>query len=139
MVTGSHNPKDMNGLKLAYDGATIYGEDIQELLRMILADDMVITERGSVTRVSVQEPYLDMVGSKIRLGPRKLKVVTDSGNGTAGEWIRPLLERLGCTVTSLFDEPDGRFPNHHPDPQNERTSRCSRRLSDRKGLMWIRL
>lgn len=117
MVTGSHNPKDMNGLKLAYDGATIYGEDIQELLRMILADDMVITERGSVTRVSVQEPYLDMVGSKIRLGPRKLKVVTDSGNGTAGEWIRPLLERLGCTVTSLFDEPDGRFPNHHPDPQ----------------------
>lgn len=118
MVTGSHNPKDMNGLKLAYDGATLYGADIQEILRMILSDEARAAERrGTVTRTDLTEAYGTMLLSKITLGPRKLTVVADSGNGTAGPWIVPFLEGLGCNVISLYDEPDGSFPNHHPDPQ----------------------
>jgi phosphomannomutase/phosphoglucomutase len=57
-----------------------------------------------------------MLVSKTRLGPRKLKVVTDSGNATAGPFINEYLQRIGCEVVPLFAEPDSRFPNHHPDP-----------------------
>lgn len=124
MVTGSHNPKDMNGLKLAFDGATLYGADIQELLRMITSDESQAAERrGTVTRTDLTEPYGAMLLSKIALGPRKLTVVADSGNGTAGPWIGPFLEGLGCNVISLYDEPDGSFPNHHPDPQKRENLR----------------
>ncbi len=57
-----------------------------------------------------------MLLSKIKLGPRKLKVVADAGNGTAGLFIQKFLEGLGCRVVPLFCQPDGNFPNHHPDP-----------------------
>ena len=118
MITGSHNPKDMNGLKLAFKGATLYGEDIQEILRMVLDDDMTDAEvPGSLSEADIRDEYVRMLLSKCSLGPRKLKVVSDSGNGTAGIMIRHYLESLGCEVVSLFDTPDGTFPNHHPDPQ----------------------
>ena len=57
-----------------------------------------------------------MLRSKITLGPRHLKVVTDSGNATAGPMVNRFLEEIGCEVIPLFAEPDGTFPNHHPDP-----------------------
>ncbi len=121
MITGSHNPKDMNGLKLAYDGATIYGDDIQEVMRMILADDMSDDGPvGTLSKQDIKDEYLRMLLSKCSIGPRKLKVVADSGNGTAGLMIRPYLEALGCEVISLFETPDGSFPNHHPDPQQRK-------------------
>ncbi|MDI9388190.1 MAG: phosphomannomutase/phosphoglucomutase [Synergistota bacterium] len=121
MITGSHNPKDMNGLKLAFNGATLYGDEIQEILRMILADDMADAKRpGELSSVDLKPDYIDMLLSKCALGPRRLKVVADSGNGTAGLMIREYLEALGCEVVSLFDEPDGSFPNHHPDPQQRK-------------------
>ena len=118
MVTGSHNPGDMNGLKLSFGNGTLFGAEIQEILRMIRENDFASPGRkGTVRNVDISGAYLEMLLSKIRLGPRKLKVVADSGNGTAGFQIRKFLEGLGCETISLFDEPDGRFPNHHPDPQ----------------------
>jgi len=118
MVTGSHNPSDMNGLKLSCGTATIYGEDIRQLYRMITEDDMVPGNPvGTLEYGTIREEYKDMLISKITLGPRRLKVVADTGNGTAGILVRPLLEALGCEVFMLNEEPDGRFPNHHPDPQ----------------------
>lgn len=118
MVTGSHNPKDMNGLKLAFGTATLYGDEIREIYQMILEEDFHSSDKkGGIQEASISEEYLSMLSSKISLGPKKLKVVADSGNGTAGLLIGPFLESLGCEVISLFDEPDGTFPNHHPDPQ----------------------
>ncbi|WMI70885.1 phosphomannomutase/phosphoglucomutase [Aminobacterium sp. MB27-C1] len=117
MVTGSHNPKDMNGLKLAFGKSTMYGEQIQDILSMIEKDDFVQTETpGSVRKANIWNEYIDMLVSKIKLGTRKLKVVADAGNGTAGLYIQTFLEKLGCHVIPLFCEPDGTFPNHHPDP-----------------------
>lgn len=117
MITGSHNPKEFNGLKLAEGKATLYGAQIQDLLRMIETGDLIETNaRGQVTREDISEAYVDMLVSKIELGPRKLKVVADGGNGTAGLFVESFLERIGCEVIPLFCEPDGRFPNHHPDP-----------------------
>ncbi len=118
MVTGSHNPKDMNGLKLALGTSTLYGDDIREILRMILEDDLEKgSSEGSVETADISAKYIEMLHSKISLGPRKLKIVADSGNGTAGFLVRSFLEGLGCTVIPLFEKPDGTFPNHHPDPQ----------------------
>ncbi|WP_286954832.1 phosphomannomutase/phosphoglucomutase, partial [Aminobacterium sp. UBA5277] len=117
MVTGSHNPKDMNGLKLALGKSTMYGEQIQSILNMIEKDDMVPGQTlGSVKREDIWSGYIQMLLSKIKLGPRKLKVVADAGNGTAGLFIQKFLEGLGCRVVPLFCQPDGNFPNHHPDP-----------------------
>ncbi|HQO83978.1 MAG TPA: phosphomannomutase/phosphoglucomutase [Synergistales bacterium] len=117
MITGSHNPKEFNGLKLAFGKTTLYGDQIQEIRRMIEADDFeVAPEKGSVTTMDLSDDYLKMLGSKISLGPRKLKVVTDTGNATAGPMVNRFLRALGCDVIPLFEEPDGTFPNHHPDP-----------------------
>jgi len=118
MITGSHNPKDMNGLKLACGTSTLYGDEIREILRMILDDDLQKgPAEGRVETADISGRYLEMLQSKISLGPRKLKVVADCGNGTAGLHVWPFLESIGCAVVSLFDKPDGTFPNHHPDPQ----------------------
>jgi len=117
MITGSHNPKEFNGLKLAFGKTTLYGDQIQEIRRMIEADDLVAARRkGSVATMDLSEEYLAMLRSKIKLGDRKLRVVTDSGNATAGPLVNRFLRGIGCEVIPLFEEPDGTFPNHHPDP-----------------------
>ena len=117
MVTGSHNPGDMNGLKLAFGKTTIWGDDIQEIRRIAEKGDFVKASAGSVEYQDITDAYVSMLISKIQLGPRKLKAVCDSGNGTAGGTICRVLNGMGCECVSLFGEPDGRFPNHHPDPQ----------------------
>ena len=117
MITGSHNPKEFNGLKLAFGKTTLYGDQIQEIRRMIQADDLIASSRpGEVTDLDLTEDYLGMLRSKITLGPRKLKVVTDPANATAGPMVNRFLRDIGCDVIPLFEEPDGTFPNHHPDP-----------------------
>ena len=117
MVTGSHNPKEFNGLKLAFDKATIWGEEIQQILKIIEADEFAAAPReGTLSRADINAEYLDMLVSKITLGPRKPKVVCDCGNGAGGLYAPEFLRRIGCAVTELYSEPDGNFPNHHPDP-----------------------
>ncbi len=117
MITGSHNPKEFNGLKLAFGKTTLYGDQIQEIRRMIAADDLVTAvQKGFATKMDLSGEYLAMLESKISLGGRELKVVTDSGNATAGPLVNRFLRGIGCEVTPLFEEPDGTFPNHHPDP-----------------------
>jgi len=117
MITGSHNPKEFNGLKLAYGKTTLYGDQITDICKMIEANDLNRAAKpGAVTRRDIKEDYVTMLTKKITLGLRKLKVVTDSGNATAGPMVNDFLRRIGCEVVPLFAEPDGTFPNHHPDP-----------------------
>lgn len=117
MVTGSHNPKEFNGLKLALGKTTIYGEQIQEIRKVIEENRISLSEKpGKITYENIGRAYIEMLTSKIKLGPRKLKVVADAGNGAASDYIVPYLEALGCEVIPLYCQPDGNFPNHHPDP-----------------------
>lgn len=117
MVTGSHNPKEYNGLKLAYDKTTLWGADIQEILGIIERGEMRDAKvPGKTIQADINQEYIDMLASKLALGPRKPRIVCDSGNGTGGLYAPEFLRRLGCTVTELYSEPDGNFPNHHPDP-----------------------
>ncbi len=114
-VTGSHNPPDFNGFKICLDKSTIYGEQIQEL-RERIARGGFAAGRGRRTAREIIAPYQDHVAGQFGRLPRNLTVIVDAGNSTAGPVAPPLFERLGCTVTRLFCDMDGRFPNHHPDP-----------------------
>lgn len=115
MITGSHNPPEDNGFKMALGPGTIYGEEIQDLRRLIEAGDLE-TGRGGVDTANPVPDYMSMIREKIKLGPRKLKVAVDCGNGTASYFAVELISSLGCEVLDLYCEPDPSFPNHHPDP-----------------------
>lgn len=117
MVTGSHNPKEFNGLKIAFEKGTLWGDDIQEIYRIINGNKFVPAKvPGTITDISINEEYIDMLVSKLTLGERKPKVVCDSANGTGGLYAPEFLRRIGCDVVELYSEPDENFPNHHPDP-----------------------
>jgi phosphomannomutase / phosphoglucomutase len=115
MITGSHNPPEYNGFKMMVGEETLYGETIQEVYRL-LRDGRITSDRpGSKSSYNIIPDYENYVLQNIRLG-RRLKVVLDAGNGAAGFVAVPIFQKLGCDVTELYCEPDGRFPNHHPDP-----------------------
>ena len=117
MITGSHNPSDMNGLKLCYGHGTLWGDEVR-LIHTIAESGNFETGHGKLTTANIDDEYLKMLVSHFTLPfSKKFKVVCDSGNGSAGLTARKYFEMLGCEVVSLFDEPDGHFPNHHPDPQ----------------------
>jgi phosphomannomutase/phosphoglucomutase len=115
MITGSHNPPDFNGFKLGLERTTIHGDEIQAVLALIQAGDF---DRGQ-GQVSQQEIGPAYVNELVRrTGPlaRPLKIVADAGNGTGGLYGPEILRRIGAEVIELYCEPDGHFPNHHPDP-----------------------
>ena len=114
MITGSHNPPEYNGFKIMHGRRGIWGDELAALgSRMALAD---ISPSGlSVRAVSVRERYLDRLRAEFAHG-RSLKIVVDAGNGTGGDCALAILGELGHRVVPLYCEPDGRFPNHHPDP-----------------------
>lgn len=114
MVTGSHNPIEYNGLKLSEGVSSLHGDDIQELRKRTQGIG-VLPERGSEEARSIDEEYLRDLTSRIKL-KRPLKVVVDPGNGAASIPGPAFLRALGCEVDAIFAEPDGRFPNHLPDP-----------------------
>jgi len=114
MITGSHNPPEYNGFKSVCGTGTIHGEAIQEVRRIIERQDF---ERGSgqLATIDAVTPYVDEIASQFRFD-RRIKVVADAGNGTAGPVMHRIFEKLNVDATELFFEMDGHFPNHHPDP-----------------------
>lgn len=115
MITGSHNPPDYNGFKIAEGRSTIYGEKIREVRSIIESGDFA-RGAGSVEEASVTEEYRRRLVESTPMGARRVRVVVDAGNGTTGPTSPAILRDLGVEVTTLYCEPDGRFPNHHPDP-----------------------
>lgn len=114
-VTGSHNPKDYNGFKMVLAGRAIYGEEIQNLRRVMEAESWQLQTGGQLAHVDVLADYTRRITGDVKLA-RPMKIVVDSGNGIAGASAPGIFRALGCEVIELFSEVDGHFPNHHPDP-----------------------
>lgn len=118
MVTASHNPAEYNGFKMMIGKSSLYGRDIQRLKALLSQPLSAARTRGHTETVDIAGDYIDFVVDDCVLA-RPLKVVIDAGNGPAGVIAAPLYRRLGCKVTELYCQPDGTFPNHHPDPSRE--------------------
>lgn len=114
MVTGSHNPPEFNGFKVCIGQDALHGEEIQALRRIAESGDFAQGE-GRLQMRSIAKDYEDYLCSSFSLKPG-IRVVLDGGNGVGGYFAAPILKRLGCRTQELFCEPDGRFPNHFPDP-----------------------
>jgi phosphomannomutase/phosphoglucomutase len=114
MITGSHNPAEYNGFKTCIGHDSVYGEQIQKIYELIVARDFE-KGNGKSSLADVMPPYRKYLLEHIQL-PRGVKVALDCGNGTASLIAPDLIATLGCDVTPLYCEMDGRFPNHHPDP-----------------------
>jgi phosphomannomutase/phosphoglucomutase len=114
MVTASHNPPEFNGFKLGLDRATLYGEQIQEILRIAQSGSFA-TGAGTLESHDILPEYIDYLASVLKPSTT-FPIATDCGNGAGGLVAPALFKRLGFPVTELFTEVDGTFPNHHPDP-----------------------
>jgi phosphomannomutase len=114
MVTGSHNPSDHNGFKMALSSGPVYGDAILAIGE-IAGGGHYAAGPGKIEDFDIQDAYVERL-LKDYLGPRPLKIVWDSGNGASGEILRRLTAKLPGEHILLFDKIDGRFPNHHPDP-----------------------
>ena len=117
-VTASHNPGDYNGFKMMIGKSSLYGDEIQEIKQLIQQDSPDAESPGSYAQSCIIDSYIDFVVNDCPLA-YPLKVVIDAGNGPSGTIAAPLYRRLGCEVIELYCEPDGNFPNHHPDPTIE--------------------
>ncbi|MFQ5649030.1 MAG: phosphomannomutase/phosphoglucomutase [bacterium] len=115
MITGSHNPIEYNGFKISATGvAPVYGEQIQQIRKIVERGDFE-AGGGELVEKDVLSDYVATIKSKLTF-KKKLKIVVDAGNGTAGILAPQLWQDMGCEVVSLYCEPDGTFPNHLPDP-----------------------
>ena len=113
-ITGSHNPPEFNGFKMAKKQLPLFGAQIQEMKRCILAGELA-GGAGVATDAPVLKAYGDMLVERCTV-TRGMRVVMDCGNGCAGTVVPQVFERMGHTIIPLYAELDGSFPNHLPDP-----------------------
>lgn len=114
MVTGSHNPPEFNGFKICIGADAIYGDEIQELYRLMENGDY-ISDRGTTEHLDMTLAYQDYIFSNVKV-MQGLRIAIDAGNGVGGFFSEPIFRKCGSIIHPLYFEIDGRFPNHFPDP-----------------------
>ncbi|MDP3559127.1 MAG: phosphomannomutase/phosphoglucomutase [Legionellaceae bacterium] len=119
MITGSHNPSAYNGIKMVLAGNTLAQADIENLYTRMQQGVLPAAVPGTLHSVEVLPDYSQTIVERIHFA-RPMTVVVDCGNGVAGVTVPAVLERLGARVIPLYTEVDGHFPNHHPDPTQEK-------------------
>ena len=119
IITGSHNPKNYNGLKIIMNGSALAGEEIQEIYKNIntTVHKNINTNNEQLKSISINDEYINSVLKNITLN-KKLKIAIDAGNGVAGPIALKVYKKLGLEVIDLYCDIDGNFPNHHPNPSD---------------------
>ena len=117
-ITGSHNPPEFNGFKMTLSTGAVYGKQIFSIRDIIDSGEFAEGE-GVMENRDITDEYCRDIVNKIKLD-KPLKIITDCGNGAGGLVAPKVLREIGCEVDELFTEPDGTFPNHHPDPTVEK-------------------
>ncbi len=119
-ITGSHNPPQENGFKMMQGKASLFGEDIQTLRKMIEQRDFVKKPGGKVEEHNPLTSYTGFVRGNVRLARKDLRIAIDAGNGAGGPTALAALDAVGVKPVALLCDMDGAFPVHHPDPSQEK-------------------
>ena len=114
IITGSHNPGNYNGFKIVFNNHSTSSEEILHLKQRILEENFR-EGKGISKKEEIKDSYINRILGSIKIN-KNLNISIDCGNGAAGVVAKDVYERLGCNVIELYGEPDGSFPNHHPDP-----------------------
>ncbi len=130
-VTGSHNPGEYNGFKMVLAHAPFFGSDIQDLARLAAEGDWE-SGSGTVSQFAMVDDYVARLAKGVNVRP--FRIGWDAGNGAAGEVIERLVKLLPGEHDTIFTEIDGHFPNHHPDPTEEKNLADLKRLVAEKQL-----
>ncbi|RAZ48255.1 phosphomannomutase/phosphoglucomutase [Campylobacter hyointestinalis] len=124
MITGSHNPKEYNGFKITIGVESFFGADLQKLkdsVNEFLSSGEVVKDDFRATKFDVLSRYVQFYEKEFsHLKGLKTKIICDCANGVAGIALERVIKALCLNATLLYKEPDGNFPNHHPDPSEER-------------------
>jgi phosphomannomutase len=136
-ITGSHNPANYNGFKMVFQGRPFFGDDIQQLGRMAAAGDW-LHGCGASERREVLDLYVDRLLEGLdgidRDALARLRIGWDAGNGATGPALEKLVAKMPGEHFLLYTEVDGKFPNHHPDPTEEKNLADLKALVAEKGL-----
>lgn len=129
MITGSHNPSEYNGFKITVDKAPFFSEDIYALGRECEAMDFPDKVERDVIEIDAVSRYIDFIVNEFsHLKGMETNIVYDCGNGVAGIVTEDIFSRLELKTKGLYVEPDGTFPNHHPDPSDEQNLKDVKKL-----------
>ena len=124
IITASHNPKEYNGMKMTYAGRTLNEGQIKEVKELAfkeLETSKLASESGKIVDYNIIPDYIKDMKNRFGEIGKGIKIVVDSANATGGVVGPELYRELGCDVIELFSEPDGNFPNHHPNPSDLKT------------------
>lgn len=130
MITGSHNPPEYNGFKITIDKKPFFGKEIYSLAKDVLESEIKIKDFNISYFIDAKQKYIDyMIQNFKHIANLDRKIAIDCGNGVAGVVLEPIFDSLGLDYVPLYCNPDGTFPNHHPDPSVEEN------LKDLKSLL----
>ena len=124
VITASHNPSEYNGLKMTFNKVTLDEKQIAEVKEETFrnfSENVLIGNKSLVRQYDIVPDYIKDMKERFGIVGQGVKVVTDCANATGGVVAPQLYKELGCEVVELYTEPDGRFPNHHPNPSVEST------------------
>ena len=122
-ITGSHNPKEYNGFKISFNGKPFFGQDIKKI-QSIINDDFKSfksdnSPKGIVRNLNVLDDYISIIKNNINI-ENDISCIMDCGNSVGGLVAPQIFKELGIKLKEIYCDINPDFPNHHPDPTEDK-------------------